>query len=513
MALVVIAAAVTVLLVTRASGPQPPAVGSERMVPAAVLAYLHVSTDPEREVDAQADTLLSRLPGLQSAFDNLVAGVVSIGPGLSYRRDVRPWLGEQVAVALLDTPNTTATPLAVLAVADRTGADAFLARAGTPPQVSDHRGARIATYGTLSTAFAGRFLLVGPLSAVRAGLDVSAGRSPALGRDPLFARTTRGLPSDRVADAYLPADGVRRLLAAQPGVLGAAGALIVRGDLRASALSMSATQDGARLRVRSVLDPAAGTAPVAAFEPRLTEAVPGSAMAYLGTTRLDRSVGRVLAAVAGGAAPALGALAQRTGASARRSGIDLGRELRALAPGEVALWLRSASPEPVLTMIAASPDEAATRRTLARVRGPLLGALRPRGPSPGPAPTVADREVAGVRASVVTLGPAAQIAYAVFDGRLVVSTSLEGIRATREASDPVAGTRALEEVLDRGPAAVTSIVFLDLSQVLALGERSGLSNSFAYRAIRRDLSRLRSLGAATSGGRRESTTDLFLQIP
>ena len=275
-ALVVIAAAVTVLLVTRASGPQPPAVGSERMVPAAVLAYLHVSTDPEREVDAQADTLLSRLPGLRSGFDNLVAGVVSIGPGLSYRRDVRPWLGEQVAVALLDTPNTTATPLAVLAVADRTGADAFLARAGTPPQVSDHRGARIATYGTLSTAFAGRFLLVGPLSAVRAGLDVSAGRSPALGRDALFARTTRGLPSDRVADAYLPADGVRRLLAAQPGVLGAAGALIVRGDLRASALSMSATQDGARLRVRSVLDPAAGTAPVAAFEPRLTEAGPAA---------------------------------------------------------------------------------------------------------------------------------------------------------------------------------------------------------------------------------------------
>ena len=62
------------------------------------------------------------------------------------------------------------------------------------------------------------------------------------------------------------------------------------------------------------------------------------------------------------------------------------------------------------------------------------------------------------------------------------------------------------------PSKVTSLVFLDFSQLLRLGERTGLTDSQSYLAIREDLSHIKALGAATSGGGNESTTELLLQI-
>jgi hypothetical protein len=59
---------------------------------------------------------------------------------------------------------------------------------------------------------------------------------------------------------------------------------------------------------------------------------------------------------------------------------------------------------------------------------------------------------------------------------------------------------------------VTSLVFLDFSQLLGLGERTGLNASRGYLAVRNDLKRVRALGAATSEGGKQSTTELFFQI-
>ena len=70
-------------------------------------------------------------------------------------------------------------------------------------------------------------------------------------------------------------------------------------------------------------------------------------------------------------------------------------------------------------------------------------------------------------------------------------------------SDPRSGRR---------PGRVTSLVFLDFSQLLGLGERTGLNASRSYLAARSDLRRIRALGASTSGGGTESTTELRLQI-
>ncbi|MDX6651161.1 MAG: hypothetical protein QOJ97_3112, partial [Solirubrobacteraceae bacterium] len=61
--------------------------------------------------------------------------------------------------------------------------------------------------------------------------------------------------------------------------------------------------------------------------------------------------------------------------------------------------------------------------------------------------------------------------------------------------------------------AVTSLVFLDFSQLLRLGERTGLNDSRSYLAIREDLNKVKAVGAAASGGDTESNTELLIQIP
>jgi hypothetical protein len=360
----------------------------------------------------------------------------------------------------------------------------------------------------------GAYLVVGPEVGVRGAIDARSGRVPSLAGASQFRRASAGLPAGRAADAYLPAAGVRRLLSAQPGVLGAAGTLLGQPDLEGVAVGLSPASEGLRLWVHSVLGPrrARGRERSAAFEPRLVEAIPAGALAYLGRSGIDRSAARLLGSVAGSAAPAVAALLSRAGAEARRSGVDLERELLPLFRGEVALWLKAARPAPVLTLIAATRDERATAEALAALHRPLAAALTPPRGAAEPAPRFRAAEVGGTRAFVLRLGPGAEIDYAVFDGKLVISTALAGIRAVRRRSGSLPEARPFEATLGDRPSRVTSLVFLDFSQLLAVGERSGLSANPAYQAIGADLRKVRALGAASTAGPADSTTDISLQI-
>ncbi len=515
-ALVGLAAVVATVLLLRGGGsPTPPATGAARLVPADALAYAHVSTDPDRDAVRRADDLLARLPAVAAARDAVVARLTTIGPGLSYAHDVRPWLGPEAALALLPAAGSAATPLAVLAVADRGRAQAFLERSTARPSLETHAGVRMATYGSLSTAFVGRYLVAGPAVAVRTAIDCAQGRAPGLARSALFARATRALPAGRAADAFLSRDGVIRLLADQRGALGAAGSLLAQPRLAATGMALSAQPDGAHLRVRTVLGPAgaSGASRAPAFAPRLPGAVPADALAYLGLARLDRSAASLLGGLAAGAAPGLGELLARAEGQARRSGVDLRRDLLPLVQGEVALWLKSASPAPVLTLIAATRDARATSDALGRLARALSVALTPPRSGPGQAPVVEERQIAGVPAFALRLGPTAQVLYAVWGGKVVVSTAPEGIADVRRGAQALPDSADFRATLGGHPPRVTSLVFLDFSQLLGLGERSGLSGNPAYLAVRGDLRKVKALGAATTGGEDESTTEISLLIP
>src|SRR5205085_11941692 len=109
--------------------------------------------------------------------------------------------------------------------------------------------------------------------------------------------------------------------------------------------------------------------------------------------------------------------------------------------------------------------------------------------------------------------PGIELDYAVFQGKLVVSTALAGVRAVKSSPHRLPDDSSFPATLGDRPDQVTSLVFLDFSDLLALGERTGLSDSRSYLAVRDDLRKVKAVGAAATGSGDESTTKVSLQIP
>jgi hypothetical protein len=451
--------------------------------------------------------------------DRLLARLGSGAQPVRYDRDLAPWLGREVGLALLDTPGQTAGTLIVAAVADRGKADAYVRRAGQS-STANYRGVTIRRFGNVASTITGGYLLIGQESVLRGVIDSTHSRTGALASDPTYRQAMRGLPAGRVAEAYLTPGGVRRLLQPRGGVVGVAGVLLDQPALAGAGVALTAEGGGARLTVHSVRDPRlARGRPITfgAFVPSLASAVPRTAMAYVGLTGLDKAARRILSlsAAAGGAGVRIQRLLQtRAQDFSRRTGVNVQRDVLPLFRGEVALWLASSLPSPYLTVIARTNDEARTRTALGKLQAPLVQLFLPQTAQPGQAPTFTERDIGGgVRAFSLDLAPGVQINYAVFGGKLVISTNLEGVRAVKRAQGSLTDNGSYRATLGKRPKRVTSLVFLDFSQLLGLGERTGLNANRSYLAARSDLRRIRALGASTSGGGTESTTELRLQIP
>ena len=131
----------------------------------------------------------------------------------------------------------------------------------------------------------------------------------------------------------------------------------------------------------------------------------------------------------------------------------------------------------------------------------LLGAHQGRGGRPPGARRAARR------------GAQAAVASAVWDGKVAVATDRQGDRR-RQARDGkhLTDTRQLAMSVGNHPDLLSSLLFLDFSRLLTLGEETGLSASSAYRSAKADLQKVRAIGASTSGNSSESTAEISLLI-
>ena len=89
-------------------------------------------------------------------------------------------------------------------------------------------------------------------------------------------------------------------------------------------------------------------------------------------------------------------------------------------------------------IVARTSDQARTERELAQLEIPLAQLFAPAGKSSQSAPVFNDRTVDGVSAHQLALTTGLQLDYAVFRGLVVISTSLQGIAAVAEHSQPLA---------------------------------------------------------------------------
>ncbi|HEY6763078.1 MAG TPA: hypothetical protein VI318_26485 [Baekduia sp.] len=431
----------------------PPAESAAKLVPANALVYVHLSTDRGRSATADAAKVADTFPSWPALRDGLVARLQAPGCDVAAKALKT---ADEAALAIFDTGSGSRANSLVLVDTGKA-----------------HPGAKQQGCGSLTSTYVGRFLAIGqPESLLLAGKLARGQGGQSLADAPGPQAEFAKLPKDRVADGWLSADGIRRLLAPQGGLLGAAGVLFDQAALKGAAFGVSAHGDQVKVDVQSQLDPKLKASAKASgsgfkpFKPTLVDDVPGNALAYLGVSNLAPALQRLLAA-AGTSSAALKPLVGQ-----------LSAPLLKVFPGEAAIILTSKTPAPVLTILAATKDEAAARKTLAGL--PV-----------------------GVRKSFST---------AVWDGKVAVSTDPSGIAAVKAGGRHLGDTANWKQAVGDHPESVSSLLFLDFSRLLTLGEATGLSDSSAYRAAKADLERVRAIGAATSGNDSESTAEISLLL-
>ena len=506
--------AVVAVLVFSGSGPVQPATGAARVVPADVLGYVNLSIDPGRPAVRDAESLARKFPDLPLAYAAAVSRLTAIVGGSSsvdFATGIRPWLGKEAAFALLDTPGASAPSLIVLDVSSRTRAQRFLVSAGAAP-VAVYDGVRILGYSSgTELAFVSHYLVVGPDGAVRGAIAAGTGRARSLADEPAYQQAAAGEPAGRVLDTYLPAAGLRRVLESRGGVIGAIAGLLDRPALEGTTLSLSAVSSGAEVQIHSAVR--SGASHPTAFSPTLQSVLPAGSTLMLDVDGLDRAGPHLLRAFAtAGVAANVAPLLSRLGTSLTGQGVSVGKVLSSVFGGETAVAL-SPAPTPSLVIVSRTSHQAATQSELAGLEEPLTALFPAPTAGPGQIPGLADQQVGGVTVHELGLGPGLQIDYAVFNGLVVVSTSVRAIDEVASRSRSLADDNAYKTVLADQPGQVSSVLFADFSQLLSLGEQTGLTSGARMRALLPDLAKVRAIGLSSTGGESDTTTELHLEIP
>lgn len=513
-----LAIAAGLIVILSGSGDAPPDTGAAAIVPAGALAYVNLSTDPSRPAVGRARTLAARFPdwpilaaAAQSRLDSIVGGPRPAG----FTRDIRPWLGDEAALALVGAGGGSAQSLVVLQVAKPARARAFVTRAGATP-AGAYRGARLLAYpsGT-ELAFLGRYLVAGPAAAVRSAIDAWRGPARSLARDPAYMRAASSEPPDRVLDAYLPAAGIRQLVVPRTGVAGAIGLLLDRPSLQGAAISLSATSGGARVRMDTVGGAGASrsTAPSGvSFTPTLQSVLPAGSTLMVDVPGLGRAAPALLGAAAtAGIGANLGPLLARLGSALAAEGVNV-HNIVSLFSGETAVAI-SPGPTPALLIVARLRKAAAARSELASLEGPVSSLFSSSGADAIQVPELVDRQVGDATVHELQLGPGLQVNYTVTGGLFVLSTSVAAIDSVVQRSRSLADDAAYKATLPDRPQAVSSLVFGDVSRLLALGEQIGLTSGARTRQLLPDLARIRAIGVSSTSQGRDTTTELRLEIP
>lgn len=495
-------------LILGGSGTEPPATGAAGVVPADVLAYIHLSTDQSRPAVQAARRLADRFPG----YPLLYAAVVNrLDRVLGGDGQVRSWLGKEAALAVLPSTGASAPTLLVLDVSNRARAQAFLSSAGAA-YAGEYDGVRLLAYPSGGeAALVAHYLVAGPSAGVRAAIDAARERAPSLAGDAAYERAAASEPAGRVLDAYLPAAGVTRLLSVRTGVAGAIGLLLDRPGIVGTAISLSAVPTGAQVLLHSVMSAGAARRP-ASFTPTLQTVLPAGSTLMLDVRGLDRVAPELLKAGAlAGIGANVGPLLGRLGAALTAQGVNV-HSVLSVFDGETAVAL-SPGPSPALLIVSRVRNQSAAQGELASLEGPLTSLFSPSsGSDAGQVPELADTQVGGATVHEIQLGPGLAVDYGIFDGLAVVSTSLHAIDGVVQRSHALSDEAAYQAVVPDGSGQVSSLLFGDFISLLSLGAQTGLTSGARTRELLPDLSKIRAIGLSSTSGENDTTTELTFEI-
>jgi Protein of unknown function (DUF3352) len=400
------------------------------VVPADTPIYINVYLQPSSAQQMNLGGLLGRLPGfadhatLDSKVDEAVQQLLG-GSGVDYRRDLKPWLGDQLAIGVTPTgtnPDDVKT-LLVAAVKDRPAADAALSRLteqeGSAPTQATYQGITMISGATETHAFLddGELLvLANDADGVRAAVDASSGGRPALASDSAFRAAMRDLPSDHLASAYLDLDGLADATVGSASLSG----------YSAASLALIAEHDGLHLVGQAPFDQSsAGASARAGFalssEPSsLSDWMPDGTQAEAvifglrqlietaesqigqqpGTEQVGQSIAQLRAVIAFGL------------------GLNVDEDVLPLLDRETALAITGfQAGAPHGQLLLRPSDAAAAASALERIRD----ALQQRGAQ------VSSSQLEGVDITTLDVPNTASVAYAIDDGVVIIGLSADDV--------------------------------------------------------------------------------------
>jgi hypothetical protein len=513
LAAALVAAFLGIVALAEKDGDVAPADHAAILVPEDALAYAHVNVEPDSKQWRDATRLARGFPRLVEIRNRFLRSLTARGGRLDLEREVYPWIDNEAALALLSGQGGRARSLILLEVSDRELADAFLARAVGRTRRSTYRGTALRNYGRLATAFLGDFLAIGQPANVRAAIDVKRGRLRSLARSEPFRRSRAELPDrDRLFFGYGTREGLRRVLATQPGVLGRLARLANDPDLLGASVAARAENRGVWLDYAGALRsdrPRARVRLERPFAPELHRVVPGDSVALLDMRGADRLFETIMKIAGDTRLPK--SLAGLGSELSGARGAEIRRTLRPLLGKEAALFLSPSGRSPLLTLVVndVRSDEAATM--IERLQ-PLIARVLER-PAAGQVPIFQPTRIGNRDAVTLTITPSVELTFSVFGGRAVISTAPAGIRKLTSAQSRIADNEFFRagtaDRLDR----VTSVLFLDLEQFFALGEQAGLRESPSFRAFRAALERVSTVSAVTWSTVAGKTATIFIEVP
>jgi hypothetical protein len=297
--------------------------------------------------------------------------------------------------------------------------------------------------------------------------------------------TLDGVDAYRKVSGEVGVDGLAQIYVA-PSALASRGRSFFKPllgpDAPALAVSLRPEEDG--LHVQGAISPALSDLFSDEFQAELQSRVPGDVLLYAGTSDLERQLGalRDMLAVA---APELDRDIARVEA---QIGVSLDEDVFPLFSGESALYVRPGFPIPEVTLVTQVDDGQGALAGVDKLARQVVGhhgAARLRAVETG-----------GVQAKELAVDKLFSVYYAAFDGRLVITTSAQGIADLRSDAARVANDSAFESATEAAgmPGETTGFIYVDLDKAvpsaLAL---AGLGGGEIPTWLQQDLEPLHSL--------------------
>jgi hypothetical protein len=493
----------------------PPSDDAVALVADDAFLYAHVNLDHDSSQFSKAEDLADKIPHFE-AIGQGTFEALDISPRVDLRRDIGSWIGDEAAFAILPVGPRGQTPLVLLQLGDERGAERFLASIGRgKPRRARYRDVEIRTYSRgLTSAELDGFLALGPVRAVRSAIDAETGKLDSLSSSAQADAVRDELPDNRLADVYVSGDGIPRLLAGRGGLAAQLDTFTDFGASRGIAAAAVAHQDGVEVQIDSALDPdkvkaqPGFFAAFPSFEPSLAGEFASDTLLYLGIADPGETV-RLLLDQANAAAPGVvGAFDRFNRSLRRRGGVDLQKGIFRLLDGEAAIGVAEARPVPFATLVVKDVDEDRARREMAQLQAPIVAALNPA--RSGQAPTFGQRKFGDVVARNVRISPSLDLAYAIFDGKLVVSTDPAGVRQAVEGGDDLGSQDSYQTVTSSASSGTSALVFLNLEGLVKRAVPLGLNEIVG--GFSTDIAKLRALGLTVSSSEDRLNTTLFLEI-